>query len=159
MDLAIFQTSCHEDTTDINASMVTGDLSSNQHTDSGMDTQDAIGASQHSPCLNHAHKPNKMNFKYVSVGRHHHHHKKPFTTVGNDYNGDVSQKLSNDPEMDEKLDSVWEEVERVMGSRYSETCKVLEVYGIGEGEEDSETEEGQLWRMIQGDAPYTLNLV
>lgn len=59
----------------------------------------------------------------------------------------------------EKMDSMWQEVEGVMGSRYAETCKVLEVYGIGEGEEDSETEEGQLWRMVQGDAPYTLNLI
>lgn len=136
--------------------MVTGDLSSNQHTASGMDKQDAIGASQHSPCVNSSHKPGKMNFKYVSVGRTHVNK----NSSDNKYNnGDLSHELDDDPEISEKLSSLWEDVEGVMGNRYLETCKVLEVYGIGEGEDDSETEEGQLWRMVQGDAPYTLNLI
>lgn len=137
--------------------MVTADLSSNQHTESGMDKQDAIGASQHSPCVNHTRKSSNMNFKYVSVGRHH--LNKQCNTGSNNYSDDTSQKLNEDPDMMEKMDSMWQEVEGVMGNRFTETCKVLEVYGIGEGEEDSETEEGQLWRMIQGDAPYTLNLI
>lgn len=155
------QTSCHEDTIDVNASMVTADLSSNQHSESVMDKQDAIGASQHSPCVNNSRKPSNMNFKYVSVGTNHMSYNSSGQTAGSSrYTVDsTSQKLLDDPELTDKMATMWEDVESVMGNRYSQTCKVLEVYGIGEGEEDSETEEGQLWRMVQGDAPYTLNLI
>lgn len=150
-----FQTSCHEDTTDVNASMVTADLSSNQHTESSMDKHDAIGASQHSPSVNSTRKSNNTDFRYVSVGNH-----LDYRTHSGRYSDNLfSQKLADDPEKVEGLDNMWSEAEDIMGRQYSETCKVLEVYGIGEGEEDSETEEGQLWRMVQGDAPYTLNLI
>lgn len=130
--------------------MVTADLSSNQHLGAGMDKQEAIGASHHSsPSVNNIHKYSNTDFKYVSVGNH----------TSNSSSDSLGQKLREDPEAVEKLDNMWLDVEGVMGHSYSRTCKVLEVYGIGDGEDDSETEEGQLWRMVQGDAPYTLNLV
>ncbi|KAL4233733.1 hypothetical protein ACF0H5_008413 [Mactra antiquata] len=129
--------------------MVTADLSSNQHLDAVLDKQEAIGASQHSHSVNNnICKYNHTDFKYVNVG--------------NQANGSrdnaLEQKLQDDPETAEKMFNLWHDVEHVMGQSYSRTCKVLETYGIGDGEEDSETEEGQLWRMVQGDAPYTLNL-
>lgn len=149
------QTSCHEDTTDVNASMVTADLSSNQHTESSMDKHDAIGASQHSQSVNRTHKSNSTNFKYVSVGNH-----LDYRTHSGKYSDNLlSQKLDVDPDKIERFDNMWSEAEEIMSRQFTETCKVLEVYGVGEGEEDSETEEGQLWRMVQGDAPYTLNLI
>ncbi|WAR09353.1 hypothetical protein MAR_019311, partial [Mya arenaria] len=161
-------TSCHEDTTDVNASMVTADLSSNQHTDSVVmdNKQDAIGASQHSPLLNDFHKHGNINFKYVSVGNQLN-LKTTRQNNGVNVNGPsrlkydtLSQKFGEeDAEMEERVVSLWHDAEGIMGQKFDETCKVLEVYGIGESEQDSDTEEGQLWRMIQGDAPYTLNLV
>ena len=69
------------------------------------------------------------------------------------------QKLNEDRELREHLDTLWHKLESIMGKKIEDTKRVLEVYGISEGEEDSETEEGQIWRMVQGDAPYTLNLV
>lgn len=148
------QTSCHEDTTDVNASMVTADLSSNQHTESIMDKHDAIGASQLASSSKTIHTVNNADFKYVSVGNCR------TRTHFNSYSDELlHKKLSEDPEKLENLKELWGDAERVMGRQCADTCKVLRVYGIGEGEEDSESEEGQLWRMVQGDAPYTLNLI
>ncbi|KAL3882689.1 hypothetical protein ACJMK2_029002 [Sinanodonta woodiana] len=67
-------------------------------------------------------------------------------------------KLSPNPALREQVDKLWEEFENVMEKAKSKVRHILEEYGVGEGEEDSETEEGQIWRMVQGDAPYTLNL-
>ena len=136
--------------------MVTADLSSNQHAESSMDKHDAIGASQHSPSVNNTRKSNNTDFKYVSVGNHSNYRD---NSGCHRYDNVLGQKLNDDPEKIERIDNLWSEVEDVMGRQYSETCKVLELYGIGEGEGDSETEEGQLWRMVQGDAPYTLNII
>lgn len=153
----ILQTSCHEDTTDVNASMVTADLSSNQHTESSMDKHEAIGASQYSPSINSTHKFNNTGLKYVSVDTYMKYRHQSGVRRYSD--SSLSLKLKEDPGKLGRADGLWSEAEGVMGDRYPATCKVLGVYGVGEGEEDSETEEGQLWRMVQGDAPYTLNLI
>lgn len=57
------------------------------------------------------------------------------------------------------VDAAWQQLESVMFTRQDSVRKELEEYGIGEGEISSDTDEGQIWRMVQGDAPYTLDLV
>lgn len=141
------QTSCHEDSIDVNASMVTADRSVSHQMGGDENHIDAAAASAHASNVRHS-KNYSSELTYVSVpGRH-------------DKQTDLAlQKLSEDPEFREHLDTLWLKLEGIMGNKMEDTKKVLEVYGICDGEEDSETEEGQIWRMVQGDAPYTLNLV
>lgn len=141
------QTSCHEDSVDVNASMVTADRSVSHHIGGDENHIDAAAASAHASNVRHS-ENSSSDFTYVSVpGRY-------------DERKDIAlHKLSEDPELREHLDTLWLKLESIMGNKMDDTKKVLEVYGICDGEEDSETEEGQIWRMVQGDAPYTLNLV
>lgn len=157
--------------------MVTAELSSSQHTESVMDKHDAIVASQHTLRVNdtrNSSKSSTLNFKYVSRGNKIGNASENFTYVNANGNGNYSDTHSAarnsfnssshklvhvDDDFLEHFDEMWRKAESLMGDRFLETCKVLELFGIGEGEEDSDTEEEQLWRMIQGDAPYTLNLV
>ena len=131
----------------MNASTVTADRSANHHLGGDENHLDAAAASAHASNVRHS-KFSSTELTYVSTpGRH---EKQTDLAV---------QKLGEDPELREHLDTLWHKLEGVMGDKMDDTKKVLEVYGISEGEEDSETEEGQIWRMVQGDAPYTLNLV
>lgn len=70
------------------------------------------------------------------------------------YNVDHCEK---DPKQEE-LDNMWQQLEGAMIQSYDEVKERLMDYGVGDGDEDSESEEGHLWRMIQGDSPYMLEL-
>lgn len=63
----------------------------------------------------------------------------------------------SDPKQIE-LNNMWQQLEGAMIQSYDEVRDKLIEYGVGDGDEDSESEEGQMWRMIQGDSPYTLEL-
>jgi len=155
------QTSCHEDLTDATSSMVATDLSSGSLSNSvDMDGHDAaVGASHLTNSVVNGNETVATDFKYVSIPDHHRHGTRTkFNTFDSDPDP-AAHKLSDGPELVEKVTVLWNDIEGIMGRKQEDTRKVLEVYGIGEGEEDSETEEGQLWRMVQGDAPYTLNMV
>lgn len=165
------QTSCHEDLSVAEASMLTTDLSSNQKSVSTMDKDDAVGASPHSPSVNSLTNGKGSNSPKRIINIH--------TKVNNSYdrqsvlfhpyndssvtgNGRGRVKVEeelDDPEVLAEISCQWQDTERLMCHKQGMVMKMLELYGIGEGEEDSETEEGQLWRMVQGDAPFTLNLV
>lgn len=58
----------------------------------------------------------------------------------------------------EELDNMWQQLEGAMIQSNDEIRDKLSEYGVGDGDEDSESEEGQIWRMIQGDSPYMLEL-
>lgn len=58
----------------------------------------------------------------------------------------------------EELNNMWQQLEGAMIQSFDEVKERLMEYGVGEGDEDSESEEGHLWRMIQGDSPYMLEL-
>lgn len=127
--------------------MVTADRSASHHMGGEENHIDAAAASAHASNVRHS-KNSSTELTYVSVSGQH------------DKQTNLAlQKLNEDPQLREHLNTLWLELEGIMGKKMEETKKVLEVYGICEGEEDSETEEGQIWRMVQGDAPYTLNLV
>lgn len=165
------QTFCHEDiTADVNTSMITAKLSSSQHTESVMDKHDSIGASQHLLHVNdtrNSSKSSTLNFKYISIAKASDNFKyvnangnsSETHSARNSYNSSSHSLVHVDDDFLEHFNDLWRKAESLMGDRFLETCKVLELFGIGDGEEDSDTEEGQLWRMIQGEAPYTLNLV
>ena len=48
------------------------------------------------------------------------------------------------------VDALWQQVERLMTQQRESVVKVLDDYGVGEGDEDSESEEGQLWSFVEG---------
>lgn len=56
-------------------------------------------------------------------------------------------------------EKLWDALFERMDSTYINARDRLLEHGIGEGDEDSESEEGQLWRMVQGDSPYILEHV
>lgn len=56
-------------------------------------------------------------------------------------------------------DILWQQLEKAMVSSIDRVRSTLEDHGIGEGDEDSESEEGNIWRMVQGDSPYTIEFV
>lgn len=68
-------------------------------------------------------------------------------------------KLESDPQTQNQMDVLWQQLEAAMLGNNDKVRDRLEKFGIGEGDEDSESEEGQIWRMVQGDSPYTLELV
>lgn len=57
-----------------------------------------------------------------------------------------------------ELDNMWQQLEGAMIQSHDEIREKLTEYGVGDGDEDSESEEGQIWRMVQGDSPYMLEL-
>ena len=144
LNIIVFQTSCHEDSGEVNASMV----SDNSHRNG-----DPAGASHASTLHHNKHSTRSSQLTCVpEVAQHEKQTNIELQKLG-------FQKLDVEPGLREHLDTLWLKLESIMGNKIEETKRVLEVYGISEGEEDSETEEGQIWRMVQGDAPYTLNLV
>ncbi|ESO93229.1 hypothetical protein LOTGIDRAFT_232681 [Lottia gigantea] len=58
-----------------------------------------------------------------------------------------------------KLDKLWQQAEVVMEENLSKVQHILEEHGIGFADNDRNSEEGQIWRVIEGDSPYTINLV
>lgn len=143
------QTSCHEDPSAVNASMVTVvDMSANSHHNG--DEENHIDLAEASPASTLCHNKDSRSSELTCVPELGRHEKQTNIEL---------QKLALQKLNEEHLDTLWLKLERIMGKKIEDTKQVLEVYGISEGEEDSETEEGQIWRMVQGDAPYTLNLV
>ncbi|XP_069137671.1 uncharacterized protein [Argopecten irradians] len=67
--------------------------------------------------------------------------------------------LDTSPEAKSQLDQMWQQLEVAMVQSHDRVRGQLQEFGIGEGEEDSESEEGQMWRIVQGDSPYTIQLV
>lgn len=57
------------------------------------------------------------------------------------------------------MDALWQQLEKTMVSSIDRVRSTLEDHGVGEGDEDSESEEGHIWRMVQGDSPYTIEFV
>lgn len=57
------------------------------------------------------------------------------------------------------MDALWQQLEKTMVSSMDRVRSTLEDHGVGEGDEDSESEEGHIWRMVQGDSPYTIEFV
>ncbi|XP_060069625.1 uncharacterized protein LOC132549691, partial [Ylistrum balloti] len=70
-----------------------------------------------------------------------------------------SIQLDSSPEAQSQLDQMWQQLEAAMVQSQDQVRGQLQEFGIGEGEEDSESEEGQMWRIVQGDSPYTIQLV
>ena len=137
--------------------MVTmADRSANNHLSGDEENHIDAAAASHASNVRHNKDSSRTELTYVPVsGQHVRHEKQTDLELQNL----ALQKLNEDPELREHLDTLWLKLEGIMGNKMEDTKRVLEVYGICEGEEDSETEEGQIWRMVQGDAPYTLNLV
>lgn len=46
-----------------------------------------------------------------------------------------------------------------MSGRREETIETLAQLGISEGDPDDESDEGQIWQMVEGHLPYTLDIV
>ncbi|XP_021366763.1 uncharacterized protein LOC110459049, partial [Mizuhopecten yessoensis] len=77
----------------------------------------------------------------------------------NGVESDNSIHLDSSPEAQSQLDQMWQQLEAAMVQSQDRVRGQLQEFGIGDGEEDSESEEGQMWRMVQGDSPYTIQLV
>ena len=74
----------------------------------------------------------------------------------------VTSLAGNSPgsrEVPRQTDVLWQQLEKAMVSSLDQVRSTLEDHGIGEGDEDSESEEGHIWRMVQGDSPYTIEFV
>ncbi|CAG2193867.1 unnamed protein product [Mytilus edulis] len=57
-----------------------------------------------------------------------------------------------------ELDNMWQQLEGAMIQSHDEIREKLTEYGVGDGDEDSESEEGQIWRMVQEIPLYMLEL-
>ena len=74
-------------------------------------------------------------------------------------NNHDTSTLTSDSKGQGQMEKLWQQLEQAMFSSRDKVEKLLEDHGIGEGEEDSESEEGQIWSMVQGDSPYTIEFV
>ena len=54
---------------------------------------------------------------------------------------------------------LWKAVDEMMSSRHDDTVNKLSEMGLSEGNPDDESDEGQIWQMIEGRLPYTLDMV
>ena len=54
---------------------------------------------------------------------------------------------------------LWKAVDEMMSSRHEDTVNKLSEMGLSEGNPDDESDEGQIWQMIEGRLPYTLDMV
>jgi hypothetical protein len=67
----------------------------------------------------------------------------------------ASMPLTDDPHMQRQMNELWQRLEGTLTDKADDVRRTMEDYGIGDGDKDSDTDEGQIWRMVQGDAPYT----
>lgn len=149
---------CHENATaEVSVSIVSADILTKPIIASNTDKHNTVGVSQHSSGINNTSKSH-VDFRYGNIGKH--------LNCTNSFGLNIHNNLDSTrprlimvPDRVEHLNSLWQFSEQVMDVKFAETCKVLEVYGIGDGELVNETEEGQLWRMIQGNASFTRNLI
>lgn len=74
--------------------------------------------------------------------------------VSYNYVDNTTQDSDNNEE-----DKLWKKVETVMKKKKAHVISVLEDHGIGDADGESDGEEEEIWKMIQGDIPYTLDLV
>jgi len=81
----------------------------------------------------------------------------PSKTNGVD-TSDSTVQLETNPAAQSQLEHMWQQLESTMANSHDSVRDRLMEYGVGEGEEDSESEEGQLWSMVQGDSPYTIEV-
>ena len=66
---------------------------------------------------------------------------------------DHSENVTHDLTGDEDEEALWSEVESTMKARESYAIETLENLGVvAEGDDDEDSEEGQLWKMIEGKA-------
>lgn len=56
-------------------------------------------------------------------------------------------------------DKSWKTLDGIMSSSREETIETLARLGISEGDPDDESDEGQIWQMVEGRLPYTLDMV
>ncbi|KAK3098236.1 hypothetical protein FSP39_017473 [Pinctada imbricata] len=67
--------------------------------------------------------------------------------------------LDNASQGQGRMEKMWQQLEEAMFRSQDHVEELLKDHGIGEGCEDSESEEGQIWGMVQGDSPYTIEFV
>lgn len=53
----------------------------------------------------------------------------------------------------------WKKVDQILTDKNNKTLEKLAENGIGEGDMDDESCEGQIWQMVEGRQPYTLDMV
>lgn len=56
-------------------------------------------------------------------------------------------------------EQAWKKIDELMFSKKDDTVKILADLGISEGNADDESDEGQIWQMVEGRLPYTLDMV
>ncbi|XP_067946129.1 uncharacterized protein [Watersipora subatra] len=56
-------------------------------------------------------------------------------------------------------DESWSKLDQIMMKCHGETLTTLAGLGIAEGNQDDESDEGQIWQMVEGRLPYTLDMV
>lgn len=53
----------------------------------------------------------------------------------------------------------WEALDKLLVDKHDKCLDKLEELGVAEGDMDDESSEGQIWQMIEGRLPYTLDMV
>ena len=56
-------------------------------------------------------------------------------------------------------DKSWKKLDNIMSAQRDEAVENLANIGIAEGDPDDESDEGQVWQMIEGRLPYSLDMV
>lgn len=161
------QTSCHEEPTefiltngivmDTNGIVIDTNHSATNDTSSAAANHEASSSSSDVVATS-------VTMQSVTADSSHHSNDSVVTIHSHDSNHVLSSnsaalKLEGDPQTQNQMDVLWQQLETAMLNNSEKVRDRLEIYGIGEGDEDSESEEGQIWRMVQGDSPYTLELV
>lgn len=67
----------------------------------------------------------------------------------------LQKSISKDSEREE----AWKRVDQLLHYKHNDSIQLLADRGISEGDMDDESSEGQIWQMIEGRLPYTLDMV
>ena len=70
-----------------------------------------------------------------------------------DFSKDSSQRANNDSVGDEDEETLWLKIEATMKAREAYAVEALENLGVvAEGDDDEDSEEGELWKVVEGKA-------
>ena len=70
-----------------------------------------------------------------------------------DFAEDYSQRANNDLVGDEDEETLWLKIEATMKAREAYAVEALENLGVvAEGDDDEDSEEGELWKVVEGKA-------